>query len=347
MKAVVYQGPETIEVDDVDEPTLQDPSEAIVRTEVAGLCGSDLHIYHGETAGVEPGTVIGHELVGTVEAVGEAVHHVEEGDRVVASFEIPCGECEACRREAYNGCPELGIFGHGLAFGSMPGAQAEQVRVPNADLVLSPVPEEVTSEEAVYSGDILAAAYTGVRPHLEPGQEVAVVGAGPVGLLALEVAQALGAGRTFAVELDPERAEIARERGHEAPDPETTDPVSRITDATAGDGTPLVVEAVGGEGQALDSCFELVAPGGTIAALGVPISYGFEFPWLQSFTQDVTFRATLANVPKWIDEILSLQAAGRLEASWLTSHRMGLDEAPEAYRKFDEHEALKILFTDV
>lgn len=347
MKAVVYEGPGDVSVDEVEQPTIQEPTDAIVDTQIAGLCGSDLHIYHGETAGVEPGTVIGHEIVGTVTATGEALMRIEEGQRVVASFQVPCGQCSACRREAYNGCPQLGVFGHGLAFGSMPGAQAEQVRIPNADLVLREIPASVDSEEALFTGDILAAAYTGVRPHLQPGQDVAVVGAGPVGLLALEVASALGAGNTYAIELDPKRAQIARKRGHEAPDPDETDPVSHITEATEGKGIELVVEAVGGQGQALDSCFELVAPGGTITALGVPTAYDFQFPWLSSFTQDITFRPTLANVPKWIDEILALQAAGRLEASWLTSHRMSLDEAAEAYRLFDEHEALKVLFTDV
>jgi 2-desacetyl-2-hydroxyethyl bacteriochlorophyllide A dehydrogenase len=344
MRGVVYEAPGEVDVRDVDEPGLEQPTDAIVRTELAGLCGSDMHIYHGDTAGVEPGTVIGHELVGTVEATGERVSRVEPGDRVVASFEVPCGSCSACRREAYNGCPDLGIFGHGIAYGSIPGVQAEAARVPNAELVLRKVPEAVASEEALFAGDILAAAYTGVREHLEPGQDVAVVGAGPVGLLVLEVAQALGAGQTFAVELDPERAKIARDRGHAAPDPDATDPASRVQSATRGEGIELVLEAVGGQGQALDTCFELVAPGGTVCALGVPIAYEFEFPWLNAFTQDVTFRATLANVPKWIDEILALQEAGRLEASWLTSHRMSLDDAPEAYRLFDDQEALKVVF---
>lgn len=344
MKAVVYEGPETVSVDEVDEPELQAPTDAIVTADVLGLCGSDLHIYHGDQGGIEPGTVIGHEVVGRVLATGEDVSRVEEGDTVVASFQIPCGDCPACQRGAYNGCQDLAIFGHGIAFGSVPGVQAERARIPNADLVLRKVPEGLEAEEALFAGDILTAAYTGVRPHIEPGQPVAVVGAGPVGLLALEVAEALGAGETHAVDLDPARAAIARDRGHHAPDPDETDPVARVSEAAQGQGAPLVVEAVGGDGQALDTAFELVAPGGQVTALGVPTVGYFDFPWVQSFTQDVTFRATLANVPKWIDEVLALQAAGRLEASWLTSHRMGLEDAPEAYRSFAEHEALKVVF---
>lgn len=347
MRAVVYEGPEQVSVEDVPEPELQASTDAIVEADVLGLCGSDMHIYHGDQGGIEPGTVIGHELVGRVVAVGEDVTRVEEGEEVVASFQLPCGTCPPCRRGAYNGCEEMEIFGHGIAFGNVAGVQAERARVPNADLVLRKIPEGLDAEEALFAGDILTAAYTGVRPHLEPGQSVAVVGAGPVGLLALEVAAALGAGTTHAVDLDPDRAALARERGHHAPDPEKTDPVARVTEATDGEGAPLVVEAVGGDGQALDPAFELVAPGGQVTALGVPTAGYFDFPWVQSFTQDVTFRATLANVPKWIDEVLGLQEAGRLEASWLTSHRMALADAPEAYRLFDEHEALKVVFDDI
>lgn len=344
MKAITYQGPSEVAVEDVEEPTIQEPTDVIVDTRVSGLCGSDLHIYHGDTAGVEPGDTIGHELVGTVREVGDRISHVEEGDRVVASFQAPCGECGACQRGAFNGCVDLLVFGHGLAFGSLNGAQAETVRVPRAELTLRTIPENVSDEEALFAGDVLAAAYTGVRPWLEPGSDVVVVGAGPVGLLALEVASALGAAGTFAIDLDPDRARIAQDRGHVAPDPGERDPVSAVMDATGGEGAPLVVEAVGGEGQALESAFELVAPGGHVVALGVPTTYGFEYPWLQAFTQGVSLTSTLANVPLWIDEILALQSAGRLEASWLVSHRMALDEGPKAYELFEEHEALKVVF---
>lgn len=346
MKAIAYQGPGEVTLEDVPEPEIQEATDVIVDTEVSGLCGSDLHIYHGETAGVEPGDTIGHELVGTVQEVGSAITHVEEGDRVVASFQAPCGRCEACQREAYNGCQDLHVFGHGLAFGSLNGAQAERVRVPRAGLTLRRVPEEVSSEEALFAGDVLAAAYTGVRPWINPGEDVVIVGAGPVGLLALETARVLGAARTFAVELDPGRASIARERGHGAPDPDERDPVAAVQEATSGQGAPLVIEAVGGEGQALDSAFELVAPGGHITALGVPTAYQFDYPWLQAFTQGVTFTATLANVPRWIDEVLALQRAGRLEASWMISHRMALEDGPDAYALFDEHDALKVVFDE-
>lgn len=343
MQAVVYQGPGEISVEDVDEPALQGPDEAIVTVEQAGLCGSDLHVYHGEVGGVLEGDTMGHELVGTVEAVGGGVTSVQEGDRVVASFQSPCGSCRACARQRYNGCEDLYVFGYGIAFGGIPGAQAERVRVPRADLTLRKLPDGVTPEEAVFAGDVLTAAYTGVRPHLRPGDTVAVVGAGPVGLLAMETARTLGAARVFGIDLEPRRVDVVEERGHTGLDPAETDPIARVMAATEDQGADLVIEAVGGEGQALETAFSLVGPGGHVSSLGVPTAYEFEYPWLEGFTKGFSFQATLANVPRWIDEVLELQAAGRLETSWMVSHRMGLDEAVEAYEMFGEREALKII----
>lgn len=343
MQAVVYQGPGEISVEEVDEPELQGPDEALVQVDQAGVCGSDLHIYHGGIGGVLEGDTMGHEFVGTVQAVGDGVTRVQEGDRVVASFQCPCGSCRACTRHRYNGCEDLHIFGYGIAFGGLGGAQAERVRVPRADLTLRTLPNGVTADEAIFAGDVLTAAYTGVRPHLRPGDTVAVVGAGPVGLLAMETARALGAARVFGIDLEPRRVEVVEDRGHTGLDPDETDPIARVMEATEDQGADLVVEAVGGEGQALETAFSLVGPGGHVSALGVPTAYEFEYPWLEGFTKGVGFRATLANVPRWIDEVLELQAAGRLETSWMISHRMGLDEAVDAYELFDRREALKVL----
>ncbi len=343
MQAVVYQGPGEIRVEDIAEPELQGPDEAIVQVEQAGLCGSDLHIYHGDVGGVLEGDTVGHEFVGTIEATGDAVTRFQEGDQVVASFQSPCGACRACSRQRYNGCQDLHVFGYGIAFGGIPGAQAEKVRVPRADLTLRKLPDGVSPDEAIFAGDVLPAAYTGVRPHIAPGDTVAVVGAGPVGLLAMEAARALGAARVFGIDLEPHRVEVVDQRGHIGLDPAQTDPIARVMDATEDQGADLVVEAVGGEGQALETAFSLVGPGGHVSALGVPTAYEFEYPWLEGFTKGFSFQATLANVPRWIDEVLELQAAGQLEAAWMISHRMALADAAEAYEMFDRREALKIL----
>lgn len=343
MRAVVYDGPKAVSVQDVPDAAVEEPTDVVVEVQHAGVCGSDLHIYHGEVPGVMEGMTLGHEFVGKVVEAGDAVRRVREGDTVVASFQAPCGTCPACRRGAYNGCQELYVFGYGMGFGSIGGAQAERVRVPRADLCLRPVPAGVSPEEALFAGDILSTAYTGVRPHLSPGDTVAVVGAGPLGLLCMDVARALGAGHVYAVDLDPSRISWARERGHTALDPREADPVSTVMDETSGFGCDLVIEAVGGRGAALETAFSLVGAGGHVTALGVPTEFEFTYPWLEGFNKGFSFQPTLANVPRWIDEVLSLQAAGRLEASWLISHRMGLDEAPQAYDLFDRHEALKVV----
>ncbi len=343
MRAAVYNGPRDITVQEVDEAVLQEPGDVIVEVEHAGVCGSDLHVFHGEVPGLLEGMTLGHEFVGRVVQVGEGVTRVAEGDHVVASFQAPCGTCRACRRGIFNGCQDLHVFGYGMGFGSIGGAQADRVRVPRADHCLRPIPAGLAPEEALFAGDILTTAYTGVRPWLQPGATVAVVGAGPVGLLCMEVARALGAGRVYAVDLDPERIAWARKRGHTAIDPREADAVSLIQEETGGFGADLVVEAVGGKGAALETAFSLAAPGSHVVALGVPTEFEFTYPWLEAFNKGFTFQPTLANVPRWMDEVLSLQAAGRLEASWLISHRLPLDEAATAYRLFDRHEALKVL----
>ncbi len=343
MRAVVYNGPRSLAVGDVDEPKVEEPTDAVVEVEQAGVCGSDLHAFHGQVPGILEGMTLGHEFVGRVVAVGDAVTRVSEGDAVAASFQAPCGTCRPCRAGRFNGCKELQVFGYGMGFGGLGGAQAERVRVPRADLCLRRIPAGLSSEEALFAGDILSTAYTGVRPWMSAGDTVAVVGAGPVGLLSMEVARALGAGKVYAIDLDPVRVGWARRRGHTALDPKETDPVSQILEETDGTGADLVVEAVGGRGAALETAFRLAAPGAHVVALGVPTEYEFTYPWLEGFNKGFSFQPTLANVPRWMDEVLSLQAAGRLEAAWLVSHRMGLEEAVEAYGLFDRHEALKIL----
>ncbi len=343
MRAVVYRGPRCVAVEDVPEPAIADASDAIVDVELAGVCGSDLHIYHGEMPGVLDGGVLGHEFVGRVREVGSGVAAVAPGDRVVGSFQMPCGACNACARRVFHACRDLVVPGFGVAFGDLPGAQAERVRVPRADAALRRIPRGVGAEDALLAGDVMSAAFTGIRPHVHRGDVVAVVGAGPVGLMSLEVARALGASRTVAVEPDKRRLAVAAGRGHEILDPAAEDPVSALAESTGGWGADLVVEAVGGKGRALDTAFRLAAPGARVVSLGVPTEHEFAYPWLEGFTKGLTFHATLANVPAVIDDVLAMIADGRLAGAWCVTHRMPLAEAPEAYRLFDAREATKVV----
>ncbi|TBH21113.1 alcohol dehydrogenase family protein [Thermus thermamylovorans] len=340
MRAVVYQGPFQVAVAEVPEPRLEAEGDAIVAVELAAICGSDLHIYHGKIAGVLPGAVLGHEFVGRIVEKGPLVP-LALGERVVGSFQVACGECPACRRGQYFACLKGGVYGFGLALGNLPGAQAERVRVPFARHSLFPI-GDLPAEEALLAGDILTTAYGGVRPFLSPGMGVAVVGSGPVGLMAQAVAHALGAGRVFAIDPEESRLEKARALGSLPINPKAEDPAARVRRETEGLGAELVVEAVGGEGEALALALRLAGPGGVVSSLGVPTAERLDYPWLSAFSRGITFRSSLANVPRWIGEVLALQRAGRLRGSFVFSHRLPLEEAPEGYRLFHERQATKV-----
>ncbi|MEZ0347384.1 MAG: alcohol dehydrogenase family protein [Thermus sp.] len=340
MKAVVYQGPFQVAVEEVPEPKLEAETDAIVEVELAAICGSDLHIYHGKIAGVLPGTILGHEFVGRVVEKGPLVPFAL-GERVVGSFQVACGDCPACRKGRFFACLKGGVYGFGLALGNLQGAQAERVRVPFARTSLFPI-GDLPAEEAILAGDILTTAYGGVRPFLEPGTSVAVVGSGPVGLMAQMVAHALGAGMVYAIDPEESRLEKASALGSLPLNPKAEDPVARLRKETDGLGADLVVEAVGGDGEALRLAFRLVGPGGVVSSLGVPTAEKVDYPWLSAFSRGITFRSALANIPRYIGEVLALQKTGRLKGRFVFSHRLPLEEAAEGYRLFHERRATKV-----
>src|SRR5213596_1621310 len=185
MRAVTFQAPGEVRVDEVSEPELLAPDDAIVRVEASGICGSDLHIYHGRVQ-IEPGFVIGHEFVGEVIAAGDDVTRVKVGDRVLGTYGTACGECFFCKREEFHKCDEARVYGHGATLGDLQGAQAEQVLVPHANLTLRRVPEGLTDDVALFAGDVMGTAFHAVvEGGAGPGDSVAVLGAGPVGLCAM------------------------------------------------------------------------------------------------------------------------------------------------------------------
>src|SRR3954463_679429 len=216
MRAVTFQAPREVRIEDVPAPEPLVSDDAVVRVEATGICGSDLHIYHGRVK-VEPGFVIGHEFVGTVLAAGEAVTRVSAGDRVLGCFHTACGSCFFCLRGAYHACDEARVFGHGATLGSLQGAQAEQVLVPRANLTLRRVPEGISDDAALFAGDVMGTGYHAVvEGGVRPGDAVAVLGLGPVGLCAAQVAMASGAARVIAVDTVADRLEVARGFGVDA-----------------------------------------------------------------------------------------------------------------------------------
>lgn len=343
MKGVTLHGTGDVRYEVVPDPELLEPTDAIIKVTLTAICGSDLHLYHGTVPGVLPGTVIGHEYVGVVEATGIQVRTVSTGDRVVGAFHVACGGCPACRRGGFHQCHHGGVLGYGLGFGNLQGTQAQYARIPYADVNLRRLPAGVTEEQALFSGDILTTAFGAViNAGLRPGETVAVVGCGPVGLMAVQSAFALGAGRVLAVDLLPERTAMAERLGAIPVTSSACNPVSRVIELTGGEGADVVIEAVGGS-RTLTLAFDMVRGGGRISAVGVSTEESFPLPLMTSFVKDISFRAGLANIHRDIDTTLALVAGGRIDPTVVVSHRMPLEDAAEGYRLFAERKASKIL----
>ena len=341
MRALTFQAPGEVRVEEVAEPRLESPQDAIVRVDSSGVCGSDLHIYHGRVW-VDPGFVIGHELVGTVTEVGEAVSRVAVGDRVISCFHCACGTCFFCLRGEYQHCAHGRTFGHGSALGNLPGAQAEQVLVPYANMTLRVVPEGVPDELALFAGDVMGTGYHAIDSGgVRPGDSVVVLGLGPVGLCAVQAARAAGAAPVYAVDSVPERLEVARSFGAIPLHLEEDDVKEEVRKATEGRGADVVVEAVG-DPRALEQALFLARAGGTVAAVGVYAERG-EVHLGLAWIKGITLRTGLANVIAHVDRVLAMITHGVLDPSPLVTHHMSLEQAPEAYEIFDRREALKII----
>jgi 2-desacetyl-2-hydroxyethyl bacteriochlorophyllide A dehydrogenase len=341
MRAVTFQEPGRVAVEEVSEPELAHPGDAIVRIEASGVCGSDLHIYHGRVQ-IEPGFTIGHEYVGTVLAVGDEVRTVGVGDRVLGCFQSACGHCWFCRKGAFHKCDSSRTFGHGATLGSLQGTQAERALVPSADLVLRKVPEGMSDEVALFAGDVMGTGFHAVVDSgMQAGDVVAVLGLGPVGLCAVQAARACGAAHVIAVDAVPERLAMAERFGAQAVHLEEGDTRAAVRSTTDGRGVDVCIDAVG-HPSALEQALRLTRKCGTVQAVGVYAERAevhMGLLWIKS----LRMCAGHANVIGHVDRVLALMAAGVLDPSPLVTHHMSLDDAPEAYALYDRREALKIV----
>jgi 2-desacetyl-2-hydroxyethyl bacteriochlorophyllide A dehydrogenase len=341
MRAVTFQAPGEVLVSEVPEPRMSDPRDAIVRVEASGVCGSDLHIYHGRVK-IEPGFTIGHEYVGTVIAAGEQVTSVAVGDRVLGCFQTACGRCYFCRRGWFHKCDHSRTFGHGAALGSLPGTQAEQALVPNADLVLRKLPEGMSDDVALFAGDVMGTGYHAVlESGLRPGDVAAVLGLGPVGLCAVQVARAAGAAHVLAVDSVPARLAMAQSFGAQPVHLSDGDPRAAARELTEGRGVDVCIDAVG-DPRALELALRLTRKCGTVQAIGVyaeRCEVHMGLLWIKA----LRLGSGHANVLGHIDSVLAMLSAGVLDPSPLVTHHMDLAQAPEAYSLYDRREALKIV----
>jgi 2-desacetyl-2-hydroxyethyl bacteriochlorophyllide A dehydrogenase len=341
MRAVTFQAPGEVRVEEVPEPELIEAWDAIVRIEATGVCGSDLHIYHGRVQ-IEPGFTIGHEYVGTVIAAGEEVRDVQVGDRVLGCFQTACGRCFFCRRGWFHKCDSSRTFGHGAALGALQGTQAERALVPNADLILRKVPAGMSDETALFAGDVMGTGYHAVTESgLRSGDVAAVLGLGPVGLCAVQAAKAAGAAHVIAVDSVTERLAMAESFGAQPVHLSEGDPRAAAREVTGGRGVDVCIDAVG-HPQALDLALRLTRKCGTVQAIGVyaeRCEMHMGLLWIKS----LQLCAGHANVIAHVDRVLAMMSAGLLDPSPLVTHHMSLDDAPEAYALYDRREALKIV----
>ncbi|HSI81534.1 MAG TPA: alcohol dehydrogenase catalytic domain-containing protein [Solirubrobacterales bacterium] len=341
MRALTFQAPGEVRIEDRPEPEVTAADEAIVEVEASGVCGSDLHIYHGRVP-VEPGFVLGHEYVGTVVATGDAVESVRAGDRVLGTYCTACGECFFCARGDFHKCDHGRVFGHGATLGSLQGAQAELLLVPHADLTLRAVPAGISDEVALFAGDVMGTGYHAVEEAgVERGSSIAVLGLGPVGLCAVQAARAAGAETVLAVDSVDERLRLAESFGATPVHLTDDDPRAVAKRATEGRGVDAVIDAVG-HPDALALACRLARKLGTVSATGVyaePIELNMAIVWIKA----LTLKTGHANVIRHLDPVLAGLASGELDPAPLVSHRMSLDDAPEAYAVYDRREALKVV----
>lgn len=339
MKGVVYRGPGRVAVEDLAEPRVEQPRDAVVRVTRAAVCGTDLHPYRGDLPGFAAGTVLGHEFAGTVEDAGAEVPFAR-GQRVFASDVIACGRCRECARGRHYQCAGVGLFGYSTVVGAdVAGGQAEYVRVPYADVVLAATPDDVTDEQALFVGDVLTTAYAAVRGgDVTPGDVVAVVGGGPVGLLAGLCARVAGAARVLVADPAPQRRARATERGLTAVAPsELSAALAPLTD---GRGAHAVIEAVGTD-AALALALRAAGPHATVGVAGAHHSAAMPFPTELAFARELTVRFVVGDPITLRERVLALVRSGRVDPARIISHRLPLADAPSAYRLVDTQRAFK------
>lgn len=384
MKALVFHKPSDVRVEDVKDPVIEEPTDAIVRVTATAICGSDLHIYNGFFPQAKP-LVLGHEFMGIIEEVGAGVTKLSRGDRVVVPFPIACGHCYFCRMEHATHCersnpkhygPEgaaleskgAGLFGYTDLYGGYSGGQAELVRVPYADVGPRKVPDRLTDEQVLFLTDILPTGWAAIDwAELKGGETVAVFGCGPVGLMAMKSAWVRGAGRVIGVDREEYRLQKAREVAQaETINLQKLDPVEAIRSMTEGRGADVCVDAVGLEAHrnvldrvvnvlhaeagsigALKLAFSAVRRGGVVTVVGV---YGMSydnFPIGQFFDKGLKMRAGQVPVHNYIDELTRLIDTGRLRVDDVISHRLPLSQAAHGYEIFckKQDDCVKVVLT--
>ncbi len=378
MKAVCWYGKEDVRVENVPDPKIQEPRDAIVRVTTTAICGSDLHLYGGYIPEMRKGDVLGHEFMGEVVETG-AGSTLKKGDRVVVPFDISCGECWYCKRTLFSLCqrsnpdseklsklygyPGAGLFGYSHLYGGYPGGQAEYVRVPYSDVGPLKLPDSLPDEKVLFLSDIFPTGYMAAENcDIQKGDTIAVWGCGPVGQMAIRSAFLLGAGRVIAIDRVPERLEMAKRGGAEPIDyEEDKDVIERLKELTAGRGPDACIDAVGVEAHgtgighvydeikftmkmqtdrptALRQAIQGCRPGGTVSIPGVYGGFIDKLNIGAAFGKGLTFRMGQTHTQRYMKPLLERIEQGQIDPSFVITHRLTLEDAPSAYKTFRQKE---------
>ena len=385
MKAVCWQGIGKVGVEHVPEPRILNPRDAIVKVTRAAICGSDVHLYDGYVPGMLRGDILGHEFMGEIVELGSAVSNLSVGDRVVVPFPISCGNCFFCEREMFSLCENsnpnaklaekfwghspAGIFGYSHLLGGYAGGQAEYVRVPFADVGPLKVPESLNDDQVLFLGDILPTGYMAAENcNIQPGDTVAVWGCGPVGLFAIQSARLLGATRVIGIDRFPERLRLAQQAGAEVLNYDEVDVLTTLRDLTGGRGPDSCIDAVGMEAhmhglhhaydrtkqalrmetdrpgvlrQAIQACRN----GGTVSVPGVYGGLVDKIPFGAIVNKALTVKSGQTHVQHYMKPLLARIESGEIDPSFIITHRVGIDDVPEAFAMFrdKQHECVKVV----
>jgi threonine dehydrogenase-like Zn-dependent dehydrogenase len=374
MRAVCWHGVHEVSVEQVPDPGILNPRDAIVKVSSTAICGSDLHLYDGYIPTMFRGDILGHEFMGEIVEVGPGVTNLRAGDRVVVPFPIACGSCFFCERELFSLCENsnpnaplaekmwghspAGIFGYSHMLGGYAGGQAEYVRVPFADVGPLKVPPNLTDEQVLFLSDVLPTGYMAAENcSIHPGDTLAVWGCGPVGLFAIASAMLLGAGRVIAIDRFPERLRKAESIGAETLDYESIDIQDALKEMTGGRGPDACIDAVGMEAHVhgfvgaydrakqamklsterpgvLRQAIQACRKGGTVSVPGVYGGFVDKLPFGAVVNKAITIKSGQTHVQRYMRPLLERIERGELDPSFIVSHRMSLDSAPLGYEMF-------------
>jgi len=378
MRANCWIGKENVQIEQVPDPKILNQRDAIVKITATAICGSDLHLYDGFIPTMEKGDILGHEFMGEVVETGRGVNNLNKGDRVVVPFPIACGNCFSCRRGLFSLCENsnpnavmaeklwghspAGVFGYSHLLGGYAGGQAEYVRVPFADVGPIKIPESVTDEQALFLSDIFPTGYMGAEMcNIQPGDTIAVWGCGPVGQFAMKSAFLLGAERVIGIDRFPERLSMARKNGVETLNYEDTDILEALNEMTGNRGPDACIDAVGMEAHtpgplyaydrakqammletdrpmALRQAIIACRNGGVISIIGVYGGFIDKFPIGSVMNRSLTIRTGQCHVQKYMRPLLERIEKGEIDPSFVITHRLRLDQAPEGYEIFKNKE---------